>query len=1262
MIATTTNYQGRVERNKHVKAGPCIFPFKKNRVSHSTCTETPKGRICATEVNPKTGTLTKYGYCPKETTPLPLPKPASKSKTPSKQKTASKSKTPSKQKTASKSKTPSKQKTASKSKTPSKQKTASKSKVLSNPKTVTRRYPPKNKTVSRGKGMPKPKGYYKLVLTALDREPIEFSDLLKKMNLGGGKAVYVNQALKKGIDEGVIVKHEAPGVETLYKGHSFSLAAPPELGKLTEPSSVQPVEHTLEKTDMPSTKRKLVEVSKYKSEMLAPDRRPPGYAYNEDFVRILQQLEDISQRFGDVWPARAYHKASESILRYEYQNPGVKITSVDQVADLDGIGAMIRSKLQEFVDTGRVKAIDKRVNTAQDQLTQVFKIGASKAVKLIEMGYTTVEALKRDMDKPELGLSASTKIGLEHFDDMQLKIPRAEIDEFVKIVTPIFESSTPPGSKFEIAGSYRRGVLSSGDIDMIITNDNGSKKAAFDFVAALQKQGIITYDLSPDWRVKFMGLVKIPGYPRQRRLDVLWSPPREYPFALLYFTGSKAFNTMQRQRALHMGYTLTQDGIRHMVKGKKGQKVEHEFPTEKSIFDFLKMKYVEPTARKNAQAVIALDTPPGRSRTLKAPKLLKPADLIDKFKKQGLPYLSQLTESELTGMLKAANAAYYVGKQPLLSDDQYDILREHTLAKHPANETALAAHADVDMVAERNKVKLPYEMWSMDKIKPDSGALAKWTTKYKGPYVLSAKLDGASGLYSTEGKEAKLYTRGNGRIGQDVSHLIQFLQLPTEPGLVIRGEFIIAKQVFAEKYAGQFSNPRNFVAGLINSKKVNKSKLKDINFVAYELIKPSLPPLQQLVELRDKLNVQTVVFQEEKELSNEILSTLLVDWRENYEYEVDGVVCSDNEIYERKSGNPAHAFAFKMVLGDQMAEVKVTDVVWTASKDGLLKPVVQFEPVVLGGAKIIQATGFNGKFIDENKIGLGATVSIVRSGDVIPHILGVVKPAPEPMMPTVPYEWNATHVDILLKDKASDPIVNRKVIEAFFKNIGAEGLKQGMVKKLVEAGYDSIPKIVRMTKDDFLKLPGVKDKSATKLEGNLRTSLEAADLPTLMHASNVFGQGFGGKILRAILRKVPDILTSEETTEQKQIRLEGVDGVAKKTAVRFASKIGEFMQWLKDTGLEAKLDQALSGLEEADTGHVLFGKSVVMTGLKEAEKKVLVSLLRPTGADIQSGVTRTTSIVIAADPNGDTSKARKARELGIPIFTAEQFKEKYGLG
>ena len=115
--------------------------------------------------------------------------------------------------------------------------------------------------------------------------------------------------------------------------------------------------------------------------------------------------------------------------------------------------------------------------------------------------------------------------------------------------------------------------------------------------------------------------------------------------------------------------------------------------------------------------------------------------------------------------------------------------------KHPKSKIISDVGAAIN---KKGKVKLPYEMWSMDKIKPTTDALDKWLAKYKEPsdYMISAKLDGVSGMYSTEGDESKLYTRGNGKCGQDVSQLIPYLNLPKQKNVVVRGEFIISKKVF----------------------------------------------------------------------------------------------------------------------------------------------------------------------------------------------------------------------------------------------------------------------------------------------------------------------------------------------------------------------------------------------------------------------------------------------------------------------------------
>ena len=312
----------------------------------------------------------------------------------------------------------------------------------------------------------------------------------------------------------------------------------------------------------------------------------------------------------------------------------------------------------------------------------------------------------------------------------------------------------------------------------------------------------------------------------------MYSPPSEYAFATLYFTGSKAFNTMQRQRALDLGFTLNEHGMHQMVNKRKGAKVQGDFPTEQSIFEFLGMKYKKPSERLGSRSVQLLTKPPSptnsptptenvivpdmqdvgkaeaaakreaaekrdatkadipvvkvtkkKRKTLKIKKSVPKKNLIEQFKKEGLSFLKTLTEKQLTSMINDANQAYYGNDEPLMTDDQYDLVREYVMKKYPKNKIAKEGHLNLEMEVTKNKVKLPYEMWSMDKIKPDSGALPKWKTTYSGPYVLSCKLDGVSGLYTTD-VQPKLYTAVMVLLVK-ISVIILYL-IVTQTGLVIR--------------------------------------------------------------------------------------------------------------------------------------------------------------------------------------------------------------------------------------------------------------------------------------------------------------------------------------------------------------------------------------------------------------------------------------------------------------------------------------------
>jgi len=176
---------------------------------------------------------------------------------------------------------------------------------------------------------------------------------------------------------------------------------------------------------------------------------------NESFIGVLGELNAIMMGQGEPFRARAYQKAQESIMTYEKD-----ITDPKQVRDLPGIGKTIMSKLEEFVETGTLRVLERERGNPLNKLTKIYGVGPKKAKELIEQGVTSLE----DLAEKQHLLNDKQKIGLKYFDDIEARIPRDEIDEYNEKLTTIFKDSTPEGSSFEIVGSYRRGAKNLGDV------------------------------------------------------------------------------------------------------------------------------------------------------------------------------------------------------------------------------------------------------------------------------------------------------------------------------------------------------------------------------------------------------------------------------------------------------------------------------------------------------------------------------------------------------------------------------------------------------------------------------------------------------------------------------------------------------------------------------------------------------------------------------------------------------------------------------
>ena len=412
-------------------------------------------------------------------------------------------------------------------------------------------------------------------------------------------------------------------------------------------------------------------------------------------------------------------------------------------------------------------------------------------------------------------------------------------------------------------------------------------------------------------------------------------------------------------------------------------------------------------------------------------------------------------------------------------------------------------------------------------------------------------------------------------------------------------------------------------------------------------------PSEQLTvinHINAETNLKTAVFNEKPQIKE--LTQILQSWRnpENYDYEIDGIIITHNQGYKRENKNPEHAFAFKMALTDQKAETFVTNVIYTASKDGFLKPRVQFAPITIGGAVYEFATGFNAGFIRDHNIGIGAKIEIIRSGDVIPYIEKVIEPAEQPMLPDPEtFKWNKTKVDILLVNPGDDDTVKEKTIEIFFKTMEIPNIGKGVAKQLVIADFDTPLKVIQMTKEDFPTLDGFKEKKADKIYNAIQDAiytnpLTYNDLPKLMAATNLMGRGISQKTIAALLSHIPDLITSDYSNEEKIEMCNEVKGIQDKTCRPFIRNIPKFIKFIKEANLVHMLEVPQE-LPKKPSGPMK--DPHVITGFRSKE---LEDYLTQHNIPIGTSITKKTRVLYINSSDYSNSKTDKANELNIPII------------
>ncbi|XP_057212615.1 DNA polymerase beta [Triplophysa rosa] len=331
-------------------------------------------------------------------------------------------------------------------------------------------------------------------------------------------------------------------------------------------------------------------------------RKAPQETLNEGITDFLIELANFERNVNRaVHKYNAYRKAAAVIAKYPQ-----KIKSGTEAKKLDGVGAKIAEKIDEFLKTGTLRKLEKIRNDDTSSsitfLTRVTGIGPAAARKFYDEGVKTLEDLK----KIEHKLNHHQQIGLKYFEEFEKRIPRAEMQEMEALILKELELVDPEyiGT---ICGSYRRGAESSGDIDILLTHPNFTSQSEKQpkllnaVVDHLESVSFITDTLSKG-DTKFMGVCQLQKENEDdednihRRIDIRLIPNDQYYCGVLYFTGSDIFNKNMRTRALEKGFTLNEYTIRPLgVTGMAGEPLLVD--SEKDIFDYIQWKYREPKDR-----------------------------------------------------------------------------------------------------------------------------------------------------------------------------------------------------------------------------------------------------------------------------------------------------------------------------------------------------------------------------------------------------------------------------------------------------------------------------------------------------------------------------------------------------------------------------------------------------------------------------------------------------------------------------------------
>lgn len=627
--------------------------------------------------------------------------------------------------------------------------------------------------------------------------------------------------------------------------------------------------------------------------------------------------------------------------------------------------------------------------------------------------------------------------------------------------------------------------------------------------------------------------------------------------------------------------------------------------------------------------------------------------------------------NELADLIVHHKQAYYAGK-PEISDASYDAL-EDELAQLVPDHPALS-YVGTEPAITGLKVNHEVPMLSLNKTYSVDDLVA-WQNGQE--LVGMLKVDGVSlALVYEDGQLAVAKTRGNGRVGEDVTQKALWIaevphHIPLPKGRVeIRGEvyctetdFLKLCDVMVGLQLERPSSPRNIVAGVLG-RKSNIHLSRYFRFFAFDVLSDEDDATFDL-EMDKFAWLQDVGFQlprpqlirTEAEVAAYLESVRQA--MEEGEIGLDGAVCAYNRLsLHRELGNTAHHPRAKMAFKWQgsTAITTIENVTWSTSRLGIVTPVAVIDPVYLSGAKITNVTLHNAALVKTFNLKQGDRIEVVRSGEVIPKFLAVVEAKPgsyewPPHCPSCDSALEFDDVRLKCTNTNDCPAQVTRSILNWIRSAEIDDLSEKRLNALIDSGLvKEIPDLYRLSAADFLTLPLTKEKMANKLFANIEAS---RTLPLHRFLNGLGIEGAGLNTWEKLLQHFPSLVTLQKATVDD---IQGIDGFAEKSAEQLVTGLAQkqpLIAALMDVGVKP----FFAASKTEGTEGPLAGKTVVITGTLSRPRKDIEALIKSAGGSVTSAVSKNTAAVITNDTDSGSSKMKKARQLNIPIWNEDELQK-----